>query len=581
MTDQPEPKVDSFGRLLPNGKSRSRSRSPASRSSSRERYRRSESPQVEPAPKPVSAAEKAAFFDAHNEEEWFQEKYHPLRIHAQLTAAIGQYKVRYQQFQARFQADGLEFINQNVSGTEQKKLPFMNNCVRLGPVSPSCPRSTLETLFAEIPGYEGLALSEPNSTKGFRRQGWIYYTNQESCERAMLLNGKRVEEHTFNIRLKAHKKLASKHRAPAVSHLDEARVALDLARAIQVAQFLDVRHHIDSNFLFQTSPTGSSFLESHQPALRQLNVVLEYLRRVHYFCYYCGVSHPNMDSLFAACGEAHLREAESTEGSEKWIQKLDESIASFLASPNTALAPPAGISGMQLDQQAHPVAHRHFEAFFESIIVQKSKGKFSCPYCVKLFKSPKFVKLHINNKHREYIVQQEKKAFFPEFKDNFFADPTAMSMLQVVAARSPSPARRRNSRSPSPRRRSLSRSRSRHRSRTRSPDHRTRSGRGRGPDRRGGPPPRDWSSNSWRGRGGPPFGRGHGGFRPRGSRGSGRERDSGYISFGRDRVPAHAKPPALDLQSSDGRSLRSYADLDAPADKSGGGIDYGLESLLD
>jgi hypothetical protein len=37
----------------------------------------------------------------------------------------------------------------------------------------------------------------------------------------------------------------------------------------------------------------------------------------------------------------------------------------------------------------------------------------------------------------------------------------------------------------------------------------------------------------------------------------------------------------LDLQSSDGRSLRSYADLDAPADKSGGGIDYGLESLLD
>ena len=61
------------------------------------------------------------------------------------------------------------------------------------------------------------------------------------------------------------------------------------------------------------------------------------------------------------------------------------------------------------------------EAFYESNTVEEEPGKFRCPLSGKLFKSPTFVRKHIDNKHGARLKEAQRIALDPKYAAYYMA----------------------------------------------------------------------------------------------------------------------------------------------------------------
>jgi len=389
-------------------------------------------------------------------------------------------------------------------------------------VPPTIGKTDLIALFGAIEGFQVLSLSEPMKFKNFHRLGWVIYDTPEHCAKAVgELNGRRLKE--FDLMLAINKPQSAEKRAkitPPVAS-EEARIAIDVETTMKLCEQLDKEKSITSNPLL-----SESGIEGLSP-VELLDKRIAYLRRVHFYCYYCGEEYEDEQDLKRKCGQKHLRgrrkesDAQIDVATDTWASSLDQKNEFRLKNPD---APDIYTATLALEK---------IESDFITAQTAKiAEDKFRCMICSKLFAADHFVKKHLTLKHEDKFSEVKKLAFDNQYFENYLNDPKKIQPPQTSSTNQPD---RRNDR------------------------RNDRQGRNQWANRDERFPSRDFNTPKGRAQ--------RGGRAP--FRGAGRDLSTGR-AFDR---PVHSLEPPPGV-SADPRALREYVDLDAPPEEEIVHIDY-------
>ncbi|CAG8444096.1 8646_t:CDS:10, partial [Diversispora eburnea] len=375
-----------------------------------------------------------SFFEVHKKEEWFLEKYHPKFMEPRVIATKELKKKNYQQFVADMKKGLFDSIINDVVEesiikdeikienitTEKNDVDEDANRLFIKSVSPSIARQKIEDMCKEIPGFKYLALSEPNPQKKFHRLGWIVFEEGTDMDDAYeKLNEQKIDEFVFY--LARHKNQTGPVRnrtTPDIANSSD-RLKKDLASAIKLVEKLDKDVDESFNGVQAIKQRLAIILDKVIKVKKSLDFHLEYLRRAHLFCYYCGSESDSVEELNRKCPGRHLRsvagsnDTKSTGKSQKekqinattWLKTLDHKIY-YKTDPSKFESEIEKHGGLNIKKV--------IEGFIEENVVELETGKkFKCSICTKLFKGADFVKKHIDYKHHN-------KA---KFYNNYVLDP--------------------------------------------------------------------------------------------------------------------------------------------------------------
>ncbi|KAJ2614004.1 hypothetical protein H4S08_001929 [Coemansia sp. RSA 1365] len=412
------------------------------------------------------------FFNAHKEDDWFSERFDPVR-RKEYTAELSSRKAEnLKQFMADLEAGKLD--NHTLTATTEQVMQHevnrrdQSSSSRLGDDSgeddnavahtlfirtmpPSVPRSTLEEELKKQPGFKYLALSEPRQDKQYHRFGWVRFEDGTDMEKVQSnLGNVNIDQFQFHFSPHSKSSSAGMRLAPDVSSSEE-RIRMDLKLVREAVKSLDERadpeifHSLpvlqqkakelsqaageltsaddketNGNGVSPTDedqdvvmasvdkPTEESGAIDEEPkdegphisldaARRELDLLLEYLRRVHYYCYYCGHTADNAEDFARRCARLHLRRAlppnRSPQPSGNWIRNLD--------NRNDVIIYP--LEGERLYKEGGKSLERETDNVLDTHIKQLDEGRYRCLLCTKLFKGDAFVRKHIRNKHPEAV----------------------------------------------------------------------------------------------------------------------------------------------------------------------------------
>ncbi|GBC27799.2 C2H2-type zinc finger transcription factor [Rhizophagus irregularis DAOM 181602=DAOM 197198] len=381
------------------------------------------------------------FFESHKKEEWFLEKYHPKYIQERAIVTKELKKDLYKQFISDLKEGLLDKINNDASEdsvkqedgvkVETKDPDEDSNRLFIKSVSPNISRQKIEEMCKTIEGFQYLALSEPNPQKKFHRLGWIVFKEGTDMDSAYdKLNEQKIDEFVFY--LARHKNQTGPVRnriTPDVASSIE-RLKKDLNQIQKLCDKLD--NDIDGGFEGSTEIRtrlaqfdNSQDRDEADDVKRLLDFHIEYLRRTHMFCYYCGSESDSVEELARKCPGRHLRGVLGGEGktsvnknkekqvnSTQWLKTLDHKIA-YKTEPwkfENEIEKHGGISLQKV-----------LEKFYQEHVVEVDpQRKFKCKLCGKLFKGSDFVKKHIDYKHHETVeITSNDTKFF----NNYVLDP--------------------------------------------------------------------------------------------------------------------------------------------------------------
>ncbi|XP_015876193.2 serrate RNA effector molecule isoform X2 [Ziziphus jujuba] len=327
------------------------------------------------------STQKRAFFNAHKDEEWLKNKYHPTN----LLAVIDRRNEHARQVAKNFLLD-LQ------SGTLD--------------LTPSATAPSLSK--------SGQA-SEPNSDAeadigGKRRQ-----------------HGKgRVEESDFSSALKVH---------PVSS--EPRRIQADIEQAHALVRKLDIEKGIEDNVLcsvdYSKMDNDKSRGGSVGPiviirgltsvkgleGIELLDTLLTYLWRVH------GVNYYGMIESSEPKGFRHVRpdgknHGETKESGAEWEKKFD----SFWQERLRGQDP---LEAMTAKEKIDAAAVEGLDPYVRKIRDEKYGWKYGCGAkgCTKLFHAAEFVHKHLKLKHPELVMELTSKVREDLYFHNYMSDPDA------------------------------------------------------------------------------------------------------------------------------------------------------------
>eukprot|EP00826_Nyctotherus_ovalis_P026192 TRINITY_DN2045_c0_g4_i2.p2 TRINITY_DN2045_c0_g4~~TRINITY_DN2045_c0_g4_i2.p2 ORF type:complete len:260 (+),score=64.33 TRINITY_DN2045_c0_g4_i2:646-1425(+) len=144
------------------------------------------------------------------------------------------------------------------------------------------------------PGFVSLSLSEPLKSQEFVRYAWVSYDSEDNCAKGKLL----LEDAKINsFRLAPIKSQSIKKPARITPPLAEGREKVDLELSRKLIALLDEEKEIAENELWKVE---------NEP-LKQLDLQILYLRKVHGLCYYSAEEYDDERILSARCGPIYLR----------------------------------------------------------------------------------------------------------------------------------------------------------------------------------------------------------------------------------------------------------------------------------
>lgn len=154
---------------------------------------------------------------------------------------------------------------------------------------------------------------------------------------------------------------------------------------------------------------------------QKLDVLICYLRAVHFYCFYSGVEASSLTTLVRRTGSGSYRQAprEGEEPSERESRYLHDLQAKHDArltrSPDTAL-----LTAVLLQE-------KWTEQWREDHCVKLDAERFRCAFCSKLFKGDHFVHKHLSLKHGEKEEEIREKAVLEQYWRNFDANPPRLA----------------------------------------------------------------------------------------------------------------------------------------------------------
>ncbi|KAJ2359172.1 hypothetical protein IWW50_002881 [Coemansia erecta] len=417
------------------------------------------------------------FFSAHKEDDWFSERFEPGRRKEYMQKLTERKTENLREFMADMQAGN--FDNLTLTATTEQVMQFEVNrrdqsgSSRLGgddeednaiahtlfirTVPPSVSRAALEEKLKDLPGFQYLAMSEPRQDKQYHRFGWVRFDDGTDMEKTLDgLGDINIDQFQFHFSRHTNSSVSGMRLAPDIASTDE-RLRHDLDLAREAVKGLDARtdgETFQSLELLQKKardlsaaageltsdgegnrngngnaapdgdaptdqdedtvmggdrPTNDAAREegegdnenqiSLSAARRELDLLLEYLRRVHYYCYYCGHTADNAEDFARRCAKLHLRRAlppqRSPQPSGNWTRNLD--------NRNDVIIYP--LEAERLFKEGGKSMERETDNMLSEHVKQLDEGRFRCTMCAKLFKGDAFVRKHIRNKHPEVVPE--------------------------------------------------------------------------------------------------------------------------------------------------------------------------------
>jgi hypothetical protein len=256
--------------------------------------------------------------------------------------------------------------------------------------------------------------------------GWATYDTPQHCAKAVTdLNGRKLKD--FELMVKPNKPSEEKVKmAPPVA-CEEERIKIDLEMTSKLIQQLDFEKGIEHNPLTVPSAQGHSISGGPEPTefrnkepqdiTEALDQRIAYLRKVHFYCYYCGEEYDDPQELQRKCASKHLRgkKKDTTNpidvSTEPWAVSLDQKTKhrlEFGDDPN--------------EYTAKSLLDRSMEKFFAEKVSKINDEKYRCGLCLKLFAGDHFVKKHLTLKHEKEIEDLKKQTLEDQFLANYMND---------------------------------------------------------------------------------------------------------------------------------------------------------------
>lgn len=390
------------------------------------------------------------FFARHKGEAWIGERYDPFRgpvIEGAAKEACNGRALRFKNFLEEGKFDSLALIDgpdleggdtstSNNAGTapggenhllvrsfpaamrlperlsdtiDRTRLPT----ITLSNISPALTREALEEMLRSCANNNGgsqllsLELSEPIPEKANYRLGWATWA--EGTELGPIVTA--IEEYApptgpggsvDKIYCSASKTFSWQIR---VAEGNGQRLERDLEQASALISRLDELRGLE-----QVGILTACRERSNGDTQRYLDMLLIYLRHVHYVCYYSAAAGTGPHDLARQAGDLVIRrQVEEGTGTST----IDSTAST--SSPATSGGTP--IPATDFDQAVADLQERltvQYEPFTEDALLERhvakvEEGRYRCTHCSKLFKGVDFVIKHLRLKHedltREVILE--------------------------------------------------------------------------------------------------------------------------------------------------------------------------------
>ncbi|KAJ3198278.1 hypothetical protein HDU67_003532, partial [Dinochytrium kinnereticum] len=330
---------------------------------------------------------------------------------------------------------------------------FKLSALFLKAVPPNIKRQQLVEVCQKVEGFTYLAISDPRPDKKFYRIGWIVFEEGTNLEKAMEeLNQKKIED--FSLNLAMHNTHTVRARLLPTEFNSPERLERDLENARRLVKALDQESGISNigggaveaieNRLQDIVFKKEEFIEPPKDDERMdedenlagiekitdgptpvstkktkltLDILIEYLRKVHWYDFYSGIEADGPED-FSRRAWIHLRKAsmststtESTDGpppirhKKSEFQHLSERLDSRVAL-RTLILSPGSWGGEELEKLGGKNPEAEVDKILETKHVAKIEAeKYRCKDCSKLFRGEEFVKKHIRSKHPEVVKE--------------------------------------------------------------------------------------------------------------------------------------------------------------------------------
>eukprot|EP01135_Chromosphaera_perkinsii_P001035 Nk52_evm5s157 gene=Nk52_evmTU5s157 len=288
-------------------------------------------------------------------------------------------------------------------------------------------KDVVEVLKAESQCFVRLALSQPSVHKRCARMGWAHFNTSldndfNLSKIAESISNKRIENCQLRCDINV---LSSKHVrfAPAELSTPE-RILTDLKNCVTLTVQLDEEAGFnEKNRLVSEAEDAVTKFEGEKDSeefknqmVKILDLLLLYMRCVHYFCYYGGcVKTECFADLSRRSGIIFVRRqltedsnfSKDNAGKNRWVENLDNSVKDFQNSP--LRAEDAKLLGYTEDEEE--LKTRVEEEVKKSYCKREGTDRFKCCVdeegCGKMFESEEFVMKHIAKKHESVIEEQK------------------------------------------------------------------------------------------------------------------------------------------------------------------------------
>jgi serrate RNA effector molecule len=300
-------------------------------------------------------------------------------------------------------------------------------------ISTVIPRTQLEALVEDLPGFRYLSVSDPNFNKKFARVGWVIVNEPgDPDEIVRILDAQRIHDDIhgdFTVHCTIHS--ASKE-APRKALPDTYSTREGLTKDLRLVGLLAeqkfekemgegysglarIRERVNKIMAGTKKPVeeddeGAVKEEAVPDSLAEikklLDLIIEYFRRVYSFCFYCCSENDSVYELQRKCYAGHFRRPppespieskctpssiQANSASKQWLDKI-----------NMVINPPQEADILKLG--GINVAESK-EKEISSAISKEAEDRWRCTVkkCTKLFLEEKFVRSHIEKRHKDWL----------------------------------------------------------------------------------------------------------------------------------------------------------------------------------
>ncbi|PRP78318.1 hypothetical protein PROFUN_13814 [Planoprotostelium fungivorum] len=365
------------------------------------------------------------FFDQHHRDMWMIESYHPKTMADIQKIYRAETKERYEQWEKKERTDAelslegerkeeIDIETESGTGIDEKDMNDEGrpHVICVPDVPRSIGREHLSPLFEPLKGFLSFTFEAAQPERGYVRVARILFEKRNDVDEACTaIADMKIGEFTFRPVIEERLKGASVREAPSISSTT-GRMDRDAVQINQLIHMFDTKRDIN----------GNSVVSSQATKWSELDRQIDYLRRVHLFCYYCGQQWEDSEQMLQKCGRKHVRSTTNpshtdTEGStdvevdENWTKSLDERIRKLLEEKSTLADSDAYKSKQE----------RCMEECEKSKIKERPEGGYKCEIeeCPKAFSALNFILKHVQTKHADFLergrLQFEQDVYFENY----------------------------------------------------------------------------------------------------------------------------------------------------------------------